>query len=93
MATIPFSDIVQFILFGAAATAWLLARFFGRRKYRRPSVPPQIPTVQDIPALITEELIRELTELRPDLSPRQVRETVKVFLIRYESERRFEDEG
>jgi hypothetical protein len=56
-------------------------------------MPPQIPTLPDIPAVVIEEFLRERTDLRADLSPRQARETVRISLFWYESERRFEDEG
>lgn len=61
-----------------------LALLLGRRKCR----PPSVPAPRALSAMSTEELAAALAELRPDLSQREVRETVKVLLIRYELERR-----
>jgi hypothetical protein len=88
MADVLLSDIAHLVLLFAAALILLLVRALRRRT----KPPPLFPTAPDLPALAVDELIGALAELRPDLSSRQVREKVKVLLLRYESERRVEDD-
>jgi hypothetical protein len=89
MADFPLSDSVHLILLAAAALAVVLARVLGRRRYRQ----PPLRRVEDLTVAAADELLRELVERPPDLPSRNVRETVKVLLVRYEVERRVDDEG
>jgi hypothetical protein len=89
MADFPLSDSVHLILLAVAALAVVFARALGRRRYR----PPPMRRVEDLTVAATEELLRELAERPLDLPARNVRETVKVLLVRYEIERRVDDEG
>ena len=89
MANLPLSDSVHVILLAVAALILVLARVLGHRRYR--TRPPQ--HVEDLAVAATDELLRELAERPLDLPARRVRETVKVLLVRYEIERRVDDEG
>ena len=79
------------LLFVLVAMSWVI-----RVRWRRKCYPPSVLTdrTNDIAGELTHELARVLAELRPDHPPtHQVRETVKVCIIRYESERHLEDKG
>jgi hypothetical protein len=89
MADFPLYNGVHLILLAAAALALALARVLGRRRYRQ----PPLRRVEDLTVAAADELLRELAERPPDLPSRNVRETVKVLLVRYEVERRVDDEG
>jgi|RhiMethySRZTD1v2_1073278.scaffolds.fasta_scaffold209350_2 hypothetical protein len=94
MTTNSFSHIAldQLIMVGVTALIVLLVRALRHRKRRRRLIFPQIPSAPDLPAMITQELMRELADLPPGLSPRQARKTVKLSLLRYERELHFEEE-
>lgn len=89
MANLTVSDIVPLVLLAVSAVSLLLARTLRRRKRH----PPHVPLMPDLPAVAGDELIRALAEVRPDPASRPVRESVKVFIYRYESEREHDGEG
>jgi hypothetical protein len=89
MADFPLSDSVHLILLAAAALAVVLARVLGRRRCRQ----PPLRRVEDLTVAAIDELLRELAQRPLDLPARNVCETVKVLLVRYEIERRVDDEG
>jgi hypothetical protein len=74
------------------AMSWIIRAWRRRRRGCPPEASLRDPT-DVIAGALTQELVRVLTELRPDPSPGQTRETVNVVLIRYESERRAVDSG
>ena len=104
MANVLSSDIAHFdlahlALLAAIAVSLLIARALRHYKCRRPpQALSQIPTLEDIPSLAAEDLVRELAheiaELRsPSRSGRYIREHVKVVVLEYESERCLDREG
>jgi hypothetical protein len=74
------------------AIGWIV-RAWRRRRRGCPSTAPLRDPTDVVAGEFTQELARVLAELRVDLSSRQMRETVKVVRISYESERRAADDG